>query len=143
MSSLPKTVHFIGVNDVNDILGVRKLMNKRVIGIYGLKKCNKKGRNILGIFGANNMRVVKSFFKKKNYTTRRSFNESRSPHMLDVITCSTSFFKCVNDCSAIPDGVRSDHSAVRIVFLNRYIKFKSDHIERPVIDWKNIKIFQN
>ena len=26
-----------------------------------------------------------------------------------------------------------------MVFLNRYIKFKSDYIERPVIDWKNIE----
>ena len=58
--------------------------------------------------------------------------------MLDVIKCSNSFFKCVNDRGATPDGVRSNHSAVWMVFLNRSIKCKSDYIERPVIDWKNI-----
>ena len=33
MSSLPKTVQFIGGHDANANLGVRKLINKRVIGI--------------------------------------------------------------------------------------------------------------
>ena len=60
--------------------------------------------------------------------------------MLDVITCSTSFFKCVSDCVVILDGVQSDHSAVRMVFLNRSIKFKLDFVEHPVIDWKGIQI---
>ena len=88
---------------------------------------------------AKNLRVVNSFFKKRNYTTWRSFCDKKSPHMLDVITCSTSFFKCVNDCGAAPDGVRSDHSDVRWYFLNRSIKFKSNFIERPIIDWKSIQ----
>ena len=118
-------------------------MHKKVIGIYGVKNCNKKGQNILGLFGANNLRVVKSFFKKRNYTTWRSFNKSRTPHMLDVITCLTSFFVCVIDCSATQDGVRRDHSAVQVLFLNRSVKFKSDYIELPVIDWKKIKKFHD
>ena len=59
--------------------------------------------------------------------------------MLDVITCSTSFFKCVSDCGVIPYRVRSDHSAVRMVFLNRSIKFKSNFFDHPVIDWKGIQ----
>ena len=143
VSSLPKTVQFIGGHDVNANLSMRKLMHKRVNRIYGLKNHNKKGQNLLGIFGANNLRVVNSFFKKRNYTTCRYFNKSRPPHVLDVITCSTSFFRFVNDCIKIPDGVQSDHSVVWMVFLNRSIKFKSDYIERPVVDWKNIKKFQN
>ena len=59
--------------------------------------------------------------------------------MLDVITFLTSFFNCVNDCSATLDGVLSDYSAFQIVFLNRFIIFKSDYIKRPVIDWKTFK----
>ena len=59
--------------------------------------------------------------------------------MLDVITCSTSFFKFVSDCGVIPDGVRSDHSAVRMVLLNIYIKVRSDFVEHPVIDWEGYK----
>ena len=59
--------------------------------------------------------------------------------MLDVITCSTSFFKCISDCGVIPYRVRSDHSAIIMVFLNRSIKFKSNFVEHPVIDWKGIQ----
>ena len=105
MSSLTKTVQFIGGHDVNGNLGVRKIMYKKVIGTYGIKNHNKKGQNILGLFGANNLRVVNSFFKKRYYTTQRSFNKSRTPHMLDIITCSTSFFKCFHDCGTAPDGI--------------------------------------
>ena len=108
MSSLTKTVQLIGGHDVNEDLGVRKIMHKKVIRIDGIKNCNKKGRNLLGLFGANNLRLVNSFFKKRNYTTWRSFNKSRQPHMLDVITCSTSCFKYVNYCGATPNGVQSD-----------------------------------
>ena len=126
------------LKSVNANLGVRKLIHKRVIRICGIKNRNKKGRNLLGILSANNLIVVNSFFKKLNYTTWRSFNKSRSPHILSVITYLTSFFKCVNDCSRIIDGLRSNHSDVWMVLLNRFIKFKSDYIERPVIEWKNI-----
>ena len=59
--------------------------------------------------------------------------------MLDVITCSTSFFKCVSDCGVIPDSAWSDNSAVRMVFWNRSIRFKSYFVEHPVIDWKVIQ----
>ena len=110
-----------------------------MIGIYRLDKPNMKGRYLLGVLRANNLRVVNSFFFKRIYTTYRSKFKGKSPHMLDVITCSTSFFKCVSDCCLIPNGVRSDHSAVKMVFLDRSIKFKSNFVEHPVIDWKGIQ----
>ena len=59
--------------------------------------------------------------------------------MLDVIICSTSFFKCVSDCGVILDGVWSDQSAVRMVLLNKVIKSKLYFFEHPVIDWKGIQ----
>ena len=90
---------------MNANLRARRIMHKNVIEIYGNTNRNKKVRNLLGLFGANNLKVVNSFFKKRNYITWRFFNKSRTPHMLDVITCSTSFFKCVNECSATPHGV--------------------------------------
>ena len=72
---------------MNEDLGVRKIMHKKVIEIYGIKNCNKKGQNLLGLFYANNLRVANSFFNKRNYTTWRSFNKSRTTHMLYDITC--------------------------------------------------------
>ena len=143
MSSITKTVQFIGGHNVNANWSVRKIMHKKVIGTYGIKNHNKKGENLLGFFGANNQRVVNSFFKKRHYTTQRSFNKSRTPHMLDIITCSTSFFKCVQDCGTTPYGIQSNQYSVRIVFFNLYIRFKSDYSECPVIDWKNIKKSHN
>ena len=125
---------------MNENLGVGKQIYKKVIGIYRLDKPNMKGRYLLGVLRANNLRVVNSSFLKRKYTTYRSKFKAKSPHMIDVMTCSTSFFKCVSDCGVIPYVVWSDHSAVRIVFLNRYIKFKSGFVEHPVIDWKGIQI---
>ena len=59
--------------------------------------------------------------------------------MLDITTRSSSFFKHVNNCKVSHIGVRSDHSAVRMTFLNRTIKFKTRNNERPIIDWSNIQ----
>ena len=64
LGSLSKTVQFIGGHDVNANLGLRKTMHGKLIGIHGLNIRNKKGQNLLGVFNANNLRVVNSFFKK-------------------------------------------------------------------------------
>ena len=93
----------------------------------------------MGLFSSNNLKVINTFYEKRSYTTWRSFHTSSTCHMLDVITSSVSFSKCVRDCVVTPKGVRIDHSAVQMVFLNRPIKFKSDYVERPVIDWDAIK----
>ena len=50
---------------MNENLGVQKIMHKKLIGVYGIKNCNKKRRNLLGLCGANNLRVVNIFFKKR------------------------------------------------------------------------------
>ena len=55
-----------------------------------------------------------SFYKKSSYVTWRSFNKMRSPHMLDVISVSENFFKCVKSCGISKKGTKSDHSAVRL-----------------------------
>ena len=35
--------------------------------------------------------------------------------------------------------MKSDHSAVRLEFMNRSIKFKTTFFKKPVIDWESIK----
>ena len=59
--------------------------------------------------------------------------------MLDIITISSSFFKHVNNCEVFPLRVRSDHSAVRMTFLNRTIKLKTRNDKRLIIDWSSIQ----
>ena len=59
--------------------------------------------------------------------------------MLDVISVSETFFKCVRICGVSPRGMRSDYPAVALEFMNRSIKFQSTFVKSPVIDWKTIK----
>ena len=60
--------------------------------------------------------------------------------MLDIITCSTSFFKCVNDCGTTPDGVRSNHYAVQMVLLNPFIKSSQTIVSSQSLTGKTLKI---
>ena len=62
-----------------------------------------------------------------------------SPPMLDVISVSEDFFKCVKSCGISKKGMKSDHTAVQLEFTNRSIKFKTTFFKKPFIDWKYIK----
>ena len=76
--------------------------------------------------------------KKESYTTWRLFDKTRSCYMLDDITSSFSFFKYIRDFGVTPKVVRSDHSAVQMLFLNRTINIKLDYVKGLVIDWNKI-----
>ena len=139
MNLVPKTAKFIGEHDVNANLGVRSKMYGKTLGPWGINNRKMKGRRLLGFFSNNQLKIAKRFYKKSSYVTWRSFNKMRSPHMLDVISVSENFFKCVKSCGISKMGMKSNHSAVRIEFTNRSIKFKTTFIKKPVIDWKTIK----
>ena len=70
---------------------MRKKLYKGVIGPFGIDNRNMKGRRLLSVLIQNRLRVTNSYFKKSSFVTWRSFNASRSPHILDVITTSDSF----------------------------------------------------
>ena len=59
--------------------------------------------------------------------------------MLDIISVSKDFYKNVRNCDVSKTGMKSDHSAVRLEFVNRSIKFNTTFYKKPVIDWKSIK----
>ena len=109
------------------------------IGPHGIDNSNKYGIRLLGVLSTNNIKIVNTFYQKDSFTTWRSFEKTRSCHMLDVITSSFSFFKCIRDCGVTPKGVQSDQSAVQMVLLGRTINFKSDYVERPVTDSNKIE----
>ena len=109
-------MNFIGGHDVNANLGIRKKLYRGVIGPFGIDNRNMKGRILLSFLSQNRLRVINSYFNKPSFVTCRSFNASRSPHMLDLTTTLDSFFKHVRDCGVTPTGMRSDHSAVRLTF---------------------------
>ena len=139
MSSVPENANFIGGHDVNANLGIRSKMYGKTLGPWGIKNRNMKGRRLLGFFSNNQLKIANSFYKKSSYVTWRSFNKTRSPHMLDVIYMSKSFYKCVSNCGISKTGMKSDHSAVRLEFVNRSITFKTTFFKKPLIDWKSIK----
>ena len=143
LNSVPKSSNFIGGHDVNSNLGARKNFYKGVIGPFGIDNRDMKGRILLIVLSQNRLRVANSYFTKPSFVTWRSFNASRSPHMLDLITTSDSFLKHVRDCGVTPTGMRSDHSAVKLILSKRSIKFNSTYVERPFIDWKCTQYCEN
>ena len=68
-----------------------------------------KGRRLLGFFSNNKLKIANSFYKKSSYITWRSFNNTRPPHMLDVILVSENFFKSVRICGISKKEMKSDH----------------------------------
>ena len=98
VNSVPKSSNFIGGHDMNANIGVRKKLYKGVIGPFGIDNRNMKVRIFLSVLSHNRMRLANSYFNKPSFVTWISFNASISPHMLDVITTSVSFFKNARDC---------------------------------------------
>ena len=139
MSSVPKMAKFIGGNDVIANLGTMSKMYRKTLGPWGLDNRKMKGRRLIGFFSHNQLKIANSFFKKPSFMTRRSFIKRTSLHMLDGISVSESFFKSVRNYGVSKKGMRSDHSAVRLDFMNQSIKYKTTFIKKPVIYWKAIK----
>ena len=90
---------------MNANLGVSKKLYKLLIGPFGIDNRNMKGRILLSVLNQNRLRVANSYFNIPSFVTCRSFNASRYPHMLDVITTSDLFFKHVRDCGVTPKGM--------------------------------------
>ena len=139
MSSVPKTANFIGGNDINANLGNRSKMYRKTLGPWGLDNRNMKGRTFLGFFSHNQLKIANSLFKKPSFETWRYFSKMSSPHMLDVISVSENFLKCVRSCGVYKKGMRTDHSAVRLDFMNLSNKYKNTFIKKPIIYSKAIK----
>ena len=98
MRSVPKNANFIGGHDVNANLGIRSKMYGKTLGPWVINNRNMKGRRLLGFFSNNQLKIANSFFRKSSYITCISFNKTRSPHMLDVISVSKNFYKSVRNC---------------------------------------------
>ena len=62
----------------------------------------------------------------------------RSPHIIDAISVSEKFFKCIKSCGISKKFMRINHSSVRLEFMNWSVKYKTTFIKKLVIDWKAI-----
>ena len=59
--------------------------------------------------------------------------------MLDIMVCSNTLHKCINNFWVIIDGLNSDHRAVRLNLVLTSIKFKKTQlIYSGTINWRKI-----
>ena len=105
MTSVPKLAEFIGRHDVNANLGISTKMYRKTLGPWGIDNHNMKRRIIIWFFSQHRLKVTNRFYKKPPLVTWRLFGNSKSPHMLDVISVSETFFKCVRNCGVSPRGM--------------------------------------
>ena len=87
-TAIPRNAKLLSGQDVNSNIGVRSKMFRDVIGKNGINNRNAKGKDLLFLLNNIKFRVLLTYFRRDNYTTWRSFNSTKSPHILDNFNCS-------------------------------------------------------
>ena len=95
-----------------------------VIGLNGIDNRNAKVKYLLFLLNSIKFIVLLTYFRHRNYTTRRYFKSTISPHMIDNFICSLPFLCRVKDCKVVNIGIQSDHTAIITTFKITAIKFK-------------------
>jgi hypothetical protein len=94
-----------------------------------------------------NMKITNTYFNPKPsnldattaHTTWRNPNASKSQHMLDVFSCSNSFFNRIQGCNPTRKGAGSDHMAVILkIHINRQAFKMKDKKLTTKTDWEKI-----
>ncbi len=99
-----------------------------------LPKRNSKGESLLAVYLGHCFWVMNTFFPRKangpghgtwtsNWPTK---NGQAELHMLDVIVPSAALHKRLKNRFVAPDGINSDHQAVRMTLNLTSIKYKSN-----------------
>ncbi len=96
------------------------------LGPHGLSKRNSKGENLLAVYMSHGLRVMNTYYQGKQDIGHGTWTSTlnREQSMLDVIICSKTLNKSINNCQVILDGLNSDHCAVRLDLVLTSIKFK-------------------
>ena len=122
--------------DVNANIGKFDDLHSRVLqsslGPHGFSKRNKKGKGLLTVYLVHCLQVVNTFFECKSngpgygtWTSKRPTTTGiPDSHMLDLIVCSATLHKCINNCQVVNDGAYSDHRAVRMQLNLVSLKYK-------------------
>jgi hypothetical protein len=111
------------------------------LGPHGLSKCNLKGENLLVVYMSHGLRVMNTYYQGKqdigHGTSTSTLNGEQS--MLDVIICSKTLHKRINNCQVILDGPDSNHRALHLDLVLTSIKFKETQLlYGGAIDWRKI-----
>ena len=124
--------------DANSNIGVRSKILCDVIGPNGINNRNAKGEDLLFLRNSIKFRVLLTYFRHNNYTTWRSFNSTRYPHVIDNFICYRKLLCRVKDCKLVNTGMHSDHKSILTSFKITEIKFKVNEKVLAHIDWKLI-----
>ncbi len=120
---------------------------KETIGTYGIENRNKKGISPINLMASLSMKITNSFFNPRpsnldattTHTTLRNPNTSESQHMLDVFSCSNTFFNRVQGCNPTRKGPESNHTAVILKIHISQLAFKmKDKKLTTKTDWEKI-----
>ena len=88
---IPRNAKLLSGQDVNCNIRIRSKSFGNAIGTCGINNKSAKGRYLLFLLHSIKFRVLLTYFRGKNYTTWRSFNSTRFPHILDNFICLRPF----------------------------------------------------
>ena len=137
-NAIPRNSELIAGQDVNSNIGVRSKMFRDVIKPNRIDNHNAKVKDLLFLLNSITFRVLLNYLRRNNYTTWRSFNSTRYPHIIDNFICYRPFFRRVKDCEVFNIGMCSDHTAILNSFKITAIKSKVTEKVVAQIDWKLI-----
>ncbi len=134
-------------SDINARIGIRTCEeHDSMIGAHGIERSNERGKNLLLILSAHQMRVENTFFQhdQEEYATYSSIPTTLYPQgipsMHDILMCSQLLHKQVRDCNTILGGVNSDHRAISLKLTLTSIKVQqSCAISKVATDWPKIQ----
>ncbi len=150
LNKLPTSKLIIGA-DINANIG--QFDNKSGVDFglairpHGFPNRNPKGEGLLNVYLAHRLRVMNTFFPGKvngpghgTWTsTQPTSNRQADSHMLNVIVASTTLHKRIKNCFVLPDGIESDHRAVRMTLNLTSIKYKPKvSMHSGEINWRAI-----
>jgi len=93
-----------------------------------------KGEDLLQVYQSNRLRIMNTFFNAPTHVTYFSFNNERTQCMLDMASVNEQLFRRILDCKVVSDGIRSDHSAVKLVMQQYSIEYVPREVHRGQID---------
>jgi hypothetical protein len=151
LNHLPVKSELIMGADIN--ANIDKLDNlhsanfRAALGPHGLPKRNPKGTSLLTAYLTHHLHVMNMFFETKTNSTDHSTWTNNHPtttgiadlHMLNIIVCSGTLHKRIQNCCTTLDGMDSNHQAVCMDLNLTSIKYKAKtSMNCRDIDWRKI-----
>jgi hypothetical protein len=121
LTQLPPETNIILGHGINANVGTRSNSGQHLKKEpMALKTETKKGTSLINLMASLSMKIPNSYFNPRpsnldattTHTIWRNPNVSKSQHMLDVFSCSNSFFYRVQGCNPTRKGAESDHTVV-------------------------------